>query len=275
MGALRHRGPAGQGAVRRHLVVLAPSGPGEAAAILRDLGTPLLIHQPSYSMLNRWIETEGLLDTLERPRASACIAFTPLAQGMLTDKYLDGVPEGSRASQGKSLDAGAADRRGARRTSARSTTSPRSAGRSLAQMALAWALRDPRVTSVLDRREQRRSSSSRTSPRWTTSTSATTSSPRSTSTPSTPGSTCGGPRARRAATIPDPTTSRQLTPKDFFAGACSLGLILSLGLNYVEVGLDPDGALWTTARVLALAIFVVGGACWFLLRRREKVRDRG
>ncbi|HWN73192.1 MAG TPA: aldo/keto reductase, partial [Solirubrobacterales bacterium] len=74
----------------------------EAAAILRDLGTPLLIHQPSYSMLNRWIETEGLLDALE-DLGVGCIAFSPLAQGMLTDKYLDGVPEGSRASQDKSL----------------------------------------------------------------------------------------------------------------------------------------------------------------------------
>src|ERR1700730_9356195 len=73
----------------------------EAAAILREMGTPLLIHQPSYSMLNRWIEG-GLLDTLEQ-EGVGCIAFSPLAQGMLTDKYLDGVPPGSRASQGKSL----------------------------------------------------------------------------------------------------------------------------------------------------------------------------
>ena len=76
----------------------------EAAGILRELGTPLLIHQPSYSMLNRWIE-QGLLDTLEEVGAG-CIAFSPLAQGMLTTKYLDGVPEGSRAAQDKSLDPG-------------------------------------------------------------------------------------------------------------------------------------------------------------------------
>src|SRR6478736_3693105 len=75
----------------------------EAAAILRSMGTPLLIHQPSYSMINRWLEADHLLDTLEEVGAG-CIAFSPLAQGMLTDRYLDGVPEGSRATQGKSLD---------------------------------------------------------------------------------------------------------------------------------------------------------------------------
>ncbi|HEX8768871.1 MAG TPA: aldo/keto reductase, partial [Jatrophihabitans sp.] len=75
----------------------SPQDTAKAAAILADLGTPLLIHQPSYSMLNRWIETEGLLDTLEQVGAG-CIAFSPLAQGMLTGKYLNGVPEGSRAS---------------------------------------------------------------------------------------------------------------------------------------------------------------------------------
>src|SRR4051794_19917183 len=79
----------------------SPEKTAEAAAILRDLGTPLLIHQPSYSMLNRWIEG-GLLDTLAAEGAG-CIAFSPLAQGMLTDRYLNGVPEGSRATQHKSL----------------------------------------------------------------------------------------------------------------------------------------------------------------------------
>src|SRR5512134_3205030 len=79
-----------------------PERTAEAAAILRALGTPLLIHQPSYSMLNRWVE-DGLLDVLER-EGVGCIAFSPLAQGMLTAKYLDGIPEGSRAAQGKSLD---------------------------------------------------------------------------------------------------------------------------------------------------------------------------
>jgi L-glyceraldehyde 3-phosphate reductase len=118
----------------------------QAAAIMRDLGTPLLIHQPSYSMLNRWIEPE-LLATLER-EGMGCIAFSPLAQGLLTGKYLDGVPEGSRATQNGSLSrqqlteqtlnhiralAGVAERR----------------GQSLAQLAISWVLRDPRVTSAL------------------------------------------------------------------------------------------------------------------------------
>ena len=85
-----------------------PSAPVQAAAILADMGTPLLIHQPSYSMLNRWIEG-GLLDTLEEVGAG-CIAFSPLAQGMLTDRYLGGVPEGSRASRPGSLSTGPADR---------------------------------------------------------------------------------------------------------------------------------------------------------------------
>jgi L-glyceraldehyde 3-phosphate reductase len=118
----------------------------QAVAILRDLGTPLLIHQPSYSMLNRWIE-DDLLDVLG-DEGVGCIGFSPLAQGMLTSRYLDGVPEGSRAAQGKSLftewlteenlghvralDAIASDR-----------------GQTLAQMAIAWTLRDERVTSAL------------------------------------------------------------------------------------------------------------------------------
>jgi L-glyceraldehyde 3-phosphate reductase len=125
----------------------SPQDTARAAEILAALGTPLLIHQPSYSMLNRWIETDGLLDTLERVGAG-CIAFSPLAQGMLTDKYLDGVPEGSRASQGKSLspdlltDEALASVRALHGIAA-------GRGQTLAQMALAWALRDPRVTTVL------------------------------------------------------------------------------------------------------------------------------
>ena len=123
-----------------------PQRTREAYEILRDLGTPLLIHQPSYSMINRWIE-EGLLDTLEDLGVGS-IAFSPLAQGLLTDKYLDGIPEDSRAGREgtgiadqltednltriRGLDAIAQER-----------------GQSLAQMALAWALRDSRVTSVL------------------------------------------------------------------------------------------------------------------------------
>ncbi|MEU0314046.1 L-glyceraldehyde 3-phosphate reductase [Nocardioides sp. NPDC006273] len=120
----------------------------EAAAILSDLGTPLLIHQPSYSIFNRWLETDGLLDTLDEVGAGA-ISFSPLAQGLLTNKYLGGtVPEDSRAAKARflspdaltpetltgieSLNALAAER-----------------GQTLAQMALAWALRDPRMTSVV------------------------------------------------------------------------------------------------------------------------------
>jgi L-glyceraldehyde 3-phosphate reductase len=118
----------------------------EAAAILRELGTPLAIHQPSYSLLNRWIEPD-LLDALGE-EGIGCIAFSPLAQGILTDRYLDGIPAGSRAALDLSLSPdllteetlakirvldGIAKRRGQR----------------LAQLALAWVLRDPRVTSAL------------------------------------------------------------------------------------------------------------------------------
>jgi L-glyceraldehyde 3-phosphate reductase len=125
----------------------SPQDTARAAAILADLGTPLLIHQPSYSMLNRWIETEGLLDTLADVGAG-CIAFSPLAQGMLTDRYLDGVPEGSRASQGKSLSTDLLTDETLAHVRALDGLA-RERGQSLAQLALAWALRDPRVTSVL------------------------------------------------------------------------------------------------------------------------------
>jgi L-glyceraldehyde 3-phosphate reductase len=125
----------------------SPQDTAKAAAILADLGTPLLIHQPSYSMLNRWIETEGLLDTLEQVGAG-CIAFSPLAQGMLTGKYLDGVPEGSRASQGKSLSTELLTDEALGRIRTLDDIA-KTRGQSLAQMALAWALRDPRVTTVL------------------------------------------------------------------------------------------------------------------------------
>ncbi len=118
----------------------------EAVAMLRDLGTPLLIHQPSYSMLNRWIE-EDLLDVLGR-EGVGCIAFSPLAQGMLTDKYLKGVPKGSRAAQGKSLDTGLIT--DAYLAHARALNEiARGRGQTLAQLAIAWTLRDPRVTSSL------------------------------------------------------------------------------------------------------------------------------
>jgi L-glyceraldehyde 3-phosphate reductase len=125
----------------------SPQDTKKAAAILADLGTPLLIHQPSYSMLNRWVETEGLLDTLADAGAG-CIAFSPLAQGMLTDKYLDGIPEGSRASQGKSLSSELLTEEALGHVRALNDMAQQR-GQSLAQMALAWALRDERVTSVL------------------------------------------------------------------------------------------------------------------------------
>jgi L-glyceraldehyde 3-phosphate reductase len=118
----------------------------EAAAILRELGTPLLIHQPSYSMLNRWIEPD-LLDALGELRVG-CIVFSPLAQGMLTDKYLDGIPEGSRASRPTSLSPDLLTDDVLTRIRALNEIAGRR-GQTLAQMALAWALRDPRVTSAL------------------------------------------------------------------------------------------------------------------------------
>src|SRR6202046_2385406 len=118
----------------------------EAAAILRQLGTAALIHQPSYSMLNRWIEG-GLLDVLER-EGMGCIVFAPLAQGVLTGKYSDGVPEGSRASRHTSLSEGELTPETLAHVRALGEIA-KSRGQSMAQLALSWALRDPRVTSVL------------------------------------------------------------------------------------------------------------------------------
>ena len=118
----------------------------EAAGILRDLGTPLLIHQPSYSMLNRWIEPE-LLDVLEE-EGVGCICFSPLAQGMLTDRYLEGIPEGSRASRPSSLSPDLLTDEALAKIRALNEVAQRR-GQTLAQMALAWTLRDPRMTSAL------------------------------------------------------------------------------------------------------------------------------
>jgi L-glyceraldehyde 3-phosphate reductase len=118
----------------------------EAVHILRELGTPLLIHQPSYSLLNRWIE-EDLLDVLGR-EGVGCIVFSPLAQGMLTDRYLDGVPEDSRAARRGSLRREMlSDENIARIRALNEIAAGR--GQSLAQLALAWTLRDPRITSTL------------------------------------------------------------------------------------------------------------------------------
>jgi L-glyceraldehyde 3-phosphate reductase len=118
----------------------------KAAAILGTLGTPLLIHQPSYSMLNRWIENE-LLETLGE-LGVGCIGFSPLAQGMLTDKYLEGIPEGSRASRNDSLSPDLLSAKALERIRALNEIA-RGRGQTLAQMALAWTLRDSRVTSTL------------------------------------------------------------------------------------------------------------------------------
>jgi L-glyceraldehyde 3-phosphate reductase len=124
----------------------SPERTRDAAQILRSLGTPLLIHQPSYSMLNRWIEG-GLLDVLGS-EGVGCIVFSPLAQGLLTAKYLGGIPEGSRASRNESL---ARDQLSEKTMAHVRALGEIAAGRgqSLAQMAISWVLRDERVTSAL------------------------------------------------------------------------------------------------------------------------------
>ncbi|WP_405913283.1 L-glyceraldehyde 3-phosphate reductase [Streptomyces sp. NBC_00963] len=119
----------------------------EAARILKEMGVPALIHQPSYSMINRWTEDDGLLDTLETA-GMGCISFVPLAQGLLTGKYLKGIPEGSRATQGKSLDPDLLSDEVVRRLNGLNEIAKRR-GQSLAQLALNWVLRDPRMTSAL------------------------------------------------------------------------------------------------------------------------------
>jgi L-glyceraldehyde 3-phosphate reductase len=124
----------------------SPERTAEAAAILRRLGTPMVIHQPSYSMFNRWIEG-GLLEVLEQ-EGVGCIAFTALAQGLLTNRYLDGVPADSRAAQGKSLPSDQISDENLARVRALNEIA-QGRGQTLAQMALAWVLRDPRVTSTL------------------------------------------------------------------------------------------------------------------------------
>jgi len=119
----------------------------EATAILKDLGTPCLIHQPSYNMLNRWVETDGLKDTLKEVGVGS-IAFTPLAQGLLTDKYLNGIPEGSRMTQGKTLWEGQLPEETLKSISALNEIAV-GRGQSLAQMAIAWVLRDEGITTAL------------------------------------------------------------------------------------------------------------------------------
>ncbi|GHG79733.1 glyceraldehyde 3-phosphate reductase [Streptomyces griseocarneus] len=119
----------------------------EAARLLREMGVPALIHQPSYSMINRWTEDDALLDTLE-DEGMGCIAFAPLAQGLLTDKYLQGIPEGSRAAQGKSLDPALLSEEVVGRLRGLNEIAA-NRGQSLAQLALSWVLRDERMTSAL------------------------------------------------------------------------------------------------------------------------------
>ena len=145
MGALDTAVRAGK-ALYAGISSYAPERTREAAAVLAGLGTPLLIHQPSYSMLNRWIE-DGLLDVLGE-LGVGCIGFSPLAQGLLTDRYADGVPEGSRIARDLSLPADQlTEQTKAKVAGLREIASRR--GQSLAAMALAWTLRDPRMTSTL------------------------------------------------------------------------------------------------------------------------------
>jgi L-glyceraldehyde 3-phosphate reductase len=145
MGALDSAVRAGK-ALYAGISSYGPANTIEAAAILRDLGTPCLIHQPSYSLLNRWIE-EGLLDVLGE-EGIGCIVFSPLAQGLLSDKYLDGIPERSRAVTGDSFDQEMLAEDNLARVRGLNQIA-RDRGQTLAQMAVAWVLRDPRVTSAL------------------------------------------------------------------------------------------------------------------------------
>ena len=145
MGALAHLHRQGK-ALYVGISSYSPELTRQAAAILKSEGVPLLIHQPSYSMLNRWIE-DSLLDTLE-DLGVGCIAFSPLAQGMLTNKYLGGVPQDSRAARGGSLGGHLLSDDNIARIQALNAIA-KARGQSLAQMALAWVLRDPRVTSAL------------------------------------------------------------------------------------------------------------------------------
>ncbi len=145
MGALHTAVQSGR-ALYAGISSYSPERTAEAARLLAEMGTPLLIHQPSYSMLNRWIEG-GLLDTLG-DLGVGCIAFSPLAQGMLTTKYLNGIPEGSRASRNSSLSPDLLTDAALTHIRALNDLAGER-GQSLAQLALSWALRDPRVTSVL------------------------------------------------------------------------------------------------------------------------------
>jgi L-glyceraldehyde 3-phosphate reductase len=145
MGALDHAVRSGK-ALYVGISSYGPEKTREAARILADLRTPFIIHQPSYSMLNRWVE-DGLLDVLEEI-GIGCIVFSPLAQGLLTNRYLDGVPADSRATGGDSFDMGMLSEENLSRVRALDGVASKR-GQTLAQMAISWVLRDPRVTSAL------------------------------------------------------------------------------------------------------------------------------
>src|SRR5690242_11100841 len=145
MGALAHAVRSGK-ALYVGISSYSPEHTRQAAALLKEMGVDLLIHQPSYSMLNRWIE-DGLLDAIGET-GIGCITFSPLAQGMLTDRYLNGIPEGSRASRDDSLSPDLLTEQTMAKVRALNEIA-RGRGQSLAQMALAWTLRDRRVTSTL------------------------------------------------------------------------------------------------------------------------------
>ena len=145
MGALHTAVTSGK-ALYAGISSYSPERTREAARILADLGTPLLIHQPSYSMVNRWIE-DSLLDTLEEIGAG-CIAFSPLAQGLLTTRYLDGIPADSRAARGTSMSKDTITEETLGKVRALNEIAA-GRGQSLAQLAISWALRDKRMTSVI------------------------------------------------------------------------------------------------------------------------------
>ncbi|HEX8978034.1 MAG TPA: L-glyceraldehyde 3-phosphate reductase [Solirubrobacteraceae bacterium] len=145
MGALHHAVRSGKA---RYVGIssYSPQRTEEAIRILAGMGTPLLIHQPSYSMFNRWVE-DGLLDVLGR-EGVGCIAFSPLAQGLLTDKYLNGIPEDSRVRRGQAFSEELVSEQNLERVRALNEIAA-NRGQTLAQMAIAWTLRDERVTSAL------------------------------------------------------------------------------------------------------------------------------
>ena len=146
MGALQRTLDSGK-ALYVGISSYSPIRTEQAHQLIREFGSRLLIHQPSYSMINRWVEEQGLLDTLEN-LGMGCIAFSPLAQGMLTNKYLKGVPSDSRAAVSEALSSDALTEKNIANIKALNEIAARR-GQSLAQMALAWVLRDSRVTSAL------------------------------------------------------------------------------------------------------------------------------